>query len=80
MPIRDAGAIAGQGGPMGMKGYERPYSANIYYPLSQTCTAYTTRYWLCIDKGVKRLGEFLSILKTVPSVAFSGWNTVVNIE
>ena len=49
-------------GPKGMKGYWGPYSANIYYPLSKSCTAYIARYWLCIDKGVKQLGEFLSIL------------------
>ena len=29
---------------------------------SQSCIAYIARYWLCIDKGVKRLGDFLSIL------------------
>ena len=49
-------------GPTGTKEHWRPYSAKIYYPLSQPCTAYIARYWLCIDKGVKRLGEFLPIL------------------
>ena len=61
---RDAGAKAEQGGLTGTKGHWRPHSANIYYPLSQSCTAYISRYWLCIDKGIKWLGEFLSILNT----------------
>ena len=30
-------------GPTGTKG---PHSANIYYPLSQSCIAYIARYWL----------------------------------
>ena len=61
--IRDAGPIAGQGGgATGTKEHCRPHSANIYYPLSQSCIVYISRYWLCIDKGVKRLSEFLSIL------------------
>ena len=58
---RDAGAKAGPGGPTRTKGHWRAHSANIYYPLSQSCIASIARYWLCIDKGVKRLGEFLSI-------------------
>ena len=54
--------MAGQKEPTGTKGHRRPHSANIYYPLSQSCIACIARYWLCIDKGVKQLGEFLSIL------------------
>ena len=34
----------------------------FYYPFFQSCIACIARYWLCIDKGAKRLGEFLSIL------------------
>ena len=77
---RDARAIAEQRGPMGIKGHWRPHSSNIYYPLSQSCIAYIARYWLCIDDGVKWLGEFLSILKESALVVFSGWNTIANIE
>ena len=59
---RDTGVIAGKGGPTETKGYYRTHSANIYYPLSQSCIAYIVMYWLCIDKDVKQLGEFLSTL------------------
>ena len=78
---RGSGAIEGRGGLTGTKKHWRPHSANIYYPLYQSCIAYIARYWLCIDKRSKAIRWiFVNFEHKVPSVVFSGWNTVANVE